>query len=331
MFEAIDTDRFRGERVGVVYGGESPERPVSLETGKALAEALRAGNYEVEEYDIPEDLSAFAENPPSAALLALHGGVGENGTLQGYLEMLGVPYTGSGVLGSALALDKARSKALFRDAGMMTPEFGTMRPDEAAEHAGEIGAWLRRRQLEPPLVVKPSDGGSSQGVRICETTEEVGSAVESLAGELEETPSSGILVEEFIDGPEFTVGLFDSESLGALQVIPGEEFYNYEAKYESDETQYEIVEEPSLLQRLEAAGRMACRTLGCRGVARADFVASEERGDQVLYVLEVNTIPGMTETSLVPKLAKHQGISFESFAELMLSAAALDAPRESPR
>lgn len=329
MFESVDKKRFRGERIGVIYGGESAERPVSLKTGEALAEALRAGEYEVVEYDLPQDLADLTSNPPEAAVLALHGGVGENGTIQGCLEMLEVPYTGSGVLGSALALDKVRSKSLFRDAGMMTPEFGSIGPDEAVEVADDLEPWLRRRQLEPPLVVKPSDGGSSQGVRMCDTTSEVAQAVDGRAGEMDETPSSGILVEEYIDGREFTVGLFGGEPLGALQVIPGEEFYDYEAKYESEETRYEIVEEPSLLQRLEAAGRMAARTLGCRGVSRVDFVAGTERGDQILYVLEVNTIPGMTETSLVPKLAKHQGISFESFAEWMLSNASLHTQQES--
>jgi len=330
MFDWIDTDRFRGERVGVVYGGESPERPVSIETGRALAEALRSKGYEVVEYDLPKDLSDLTSNPPEAALLALHGGVGEDGTLQGYLEMLGVPYTGSGVLGSALAIDKARSKALFRSAGMMTAQFGTIDVAEAEERADEIDEWLRRHDLEVPLVVKPVAGGSSQGIRICESSGEVAEAVEWLGAE-RETSSAEILVEEFVDGPEFTVGVFGSEPIGALRVEPDEGFYDYEAKYESEETRYEVVEEPSLLQRLGAAGRMACRTLGCRGVARADFVAGDERGDQILYILEVNTIPGMTETSLVPKLAKHRGISFESFAELMLSDASLDSTVEARR
>lgn len=326
MLDEIDTSRFEGRRVGVAYGGRSPERPVSLETGEALAEALRAQGYDVEEYDFPDALDRVVENPPAAVLLAFHGGAGENGTIQGFFETLGVPYTGSGVLASALALDKARSKALFREAGMMTPASGRLSPDEAADiDEGGVENWMRRNDLEPPVVVKPTDGGSSQGVAICQTLTDATSAVQAAGREGTHSPSSGVLVEDFVDGEEYTVGFFGSECLGSLQVIPGEEFYDYQAKYESNETRYEIVEKPSLSQRLEAAGRLACETLGCRGVARVDFIAHDDRGDQVLYALEVNTIPGMTATSLVPKLAKHRGVSFEEFAELMISAATCDS------
>lgn len=328
MLEHIDSDRFRDARVGVIYGGRSAERPVSLETGRALAEALRSGGFEVTEYDFPDDRQRFVDEPPAAALLALHGGLGENGAVQGFLEMHGVPYTASGVLASALALDKGRSKALFRESGLMTPDYGELTPSEARGIEGQLEAWLKRRDLEPPVVVKPSHGGSSQGVSICESVASAEEAIEALAADLSQTVSTGILVEKYIDGPEYTVGIFDGESLGALEVIPGEEFYDYHAKYESGETQYQIVERPGMLKRLEAAGDLAYRCLGCRGIARADFVAGDERGDEVLYALEVNTIPGMTETSLVPKLAKHQGISFEEFAALMVGAASLDSTYE---
>lgn len=329
MLDHIDTDRFEGERVGVAYGGRSPERPVSLETGQALADALRSLDYEVAEYDFPEDLDVFVDDPPSVVLVAFHGGSGENGTIQGFFETLGVPYTGSGVLSSALALDKGRSKALFERASIMTPACDRMPLDEAADlDRNDFETWIERRDLSSPAVVKPNDGGSSQGVAICESVDEMFEAVGDIAEGAEETASSGVLVEEYVDGPEYTVGLFDGECLGSLEVIPGEEFYNYEAKYESDETQYEIVDEPGLVKRLEAAGRLAYETLGCRGVARMDFVAGTRRGDQVLYALEANTIPGMTSTSLVPKLAKDQGISFAEFAELMISAATCESPIE---
>ena len=326
MLEHVDTSRFEGQRVGVAYGGRSRERPVSLETGQALAEALRAGDFDVEEYDFPADLDRFVDDPPAAVMLAFHGGSGENGTIQGFFETLGVPYTGSGVLASALALDKGRSKALFRQAGLMTPASGRLDPERAVEiEESELDGWLRRNDLEVPVVVKPTDGGSSQGVAICETLSEAAAAAQEAGEQAGDNPASGVLFEEYIDGPEFTVGLFDGESLGSLRVEPGEEFYDYHAKYESNETDYEIVEAHSLAQRLDAAGQLAYDTLGCRGVARADFIAKEERGDQVLYGLEVNTIPGMTATSLVPKLAKHQGISFERFAALMLSAASCES------
>ncbi len=329
MLDHIDTDRFRGERIGVAYGGRSPERPVSLETGQALAEALRTLDYEVDEYDFPEELHAFVDDPPEAVLVAFHGGSGENGTVQGFFETLGVPYTGSGVLASGLALDKARAKTLFERAGLMTPAWGRMDLTEACDLDEDVfDEWLDRRDLAAPAVVKPTDGGSSQGVAICETIEEMFEAVAGLGADSEQTSSSGVLIEEYVEGPEYTVGLFDGEVLGSLQVIPGEDFYDFHAKYESNETQYEIVEEPSLGQRLRAAGRLAYETLGCRGVARVDFVAGDRRGDQVLYVLEANTIPGMTATSLVPKLAEERGMSFAEFTELMISGATCELPLE---
>lgn len=329
MLEHIDTERFEGRRVGVAYGGRSPERPVSLETGRALAEALRSQGYEVVEYDFFEDLDDFVADPPAAVMLAFHGGAGENGTIQGFFETLGVPYTGSGVLASALALDKGRAKALFDDAGIMTPSSGRMTPDEAADidEAG-LEEWMRRHELEAPAVVKPTDGGSSQGVAIRETSDGILESVRALGREATDASSAGVLVEEYLEGPEYTVGLFDGECLGSLQVIPGDDFYDYHAKYESNETRYEIVEQPGLRQRLEAAGSLAYETLGCRGVARIDFIAKEDRGDQVLYALEANTIPGMTETSLVPKLANERGISFPRFAELMISAARCESDAE---
>lgn len=326
MLEDIDTERFVGERVGVALGGSSSERAVSLKTGEALAQALRDadGDYDVETYDFPSDLDRFVADPPAAVLIAFHGGAGENGTIQGFFETLGVPYTGSGVLASALALDKTRSKALFADAGLMTPASATLAPAEVDDALDDLTGWLSRHDLQTPLVVKPTDGGSSQGVSLCQSDDELVPAIEAAADELGDGPAAGLLVEEYIDGPEFTVGFFDGECLGALEVVPGEDFYDYEAKYESDETEYRIVEEPGMLKRLEAAGRLAYRTLGCRGVARVDFMARTERSDQILYALEVNTIPGMTATSLVPKLAKDRGVSFERFAELMLSTATLD-------
>ena len=321
MLDDIDTSRFQDQHVGVLYGGASPERPVSLETGQALADALRSSGYDVTLYDVPDDLDAVVDDRPAAVLLALHGGAGENGTIQGFLETLGIPYSGSGVLGSALALDKGRSRVLLQDAGLMVPDGERLDFEDATRPPSEWETWLSRHSLELPLVVKPTDGGSSQNVSICRTFEDLAEATGAIVGAASEVdPTSAVLLEEYIEGREYTAGFFDDTFLGALEVIPGEAFYNYEAKYESDETEYHVVEEPSLLQRLEAAGDLARRTLGASGVLRVDFIA-ETQGDPVLYVLEINTIPGMTETSLVPKLADGQGVGFKRFADLMLSAA----------
>lgn len=327
MLEHVDTERFAGERVGVLYGGESPERPVSLETGEALAQALRERGWGVSEYDFPAQRDELLEDPPAAVLLAFHGGAGEDGTVQGFLETVGIPYTGSGVLASALAIDKGRSKAVFRDAGLMTPSGQRLTTSQLRERDASYDweGWLRRAKFEFPLVVKPTDGGSSQGVEICEDLEELRAATDRAAKAAGSGASAGVLIEEFIDGDEYSVGFFGRECLGAIQVVAADSFYDYSAKYESDETEYRTVERPGLMQRLKAAGQLAYTSLGCRGVARVDFMARRERGDEVLYVLEVNTIPGMTATSLVPKMADNHGIDYGEFAELMLSSASLES------
>ncbi|MFB6262570.1 MAG: D-alanine--D-alanine ligase [Bradymonadaceae bacterium] len=324
MLETIDTERFEGEVVGVAYGGESPEREVSLETGQALAQALRAREYEVAEYDLPADLDRLIDERPAAVLLAFHGGAGEDGTIQGFLDTLGIPYTGSGVAASALAMDKARAKSVLQRAGLMTPDWGRFPFGEALQRGeDDWREWLRREGLEVPVVVKPTHGGSSQHVAICESAGEIAQSASRIAEEVDRVDAAGGMVEEFVDGDHYTVGFFDDTCLGSLQVVPDEEFYDYEAKYESSETEYRPVEaeRPDLARRLEIAGRLAYDALGCRGVARADFIARRDRGDEILHVLEVNTIPGMTASSLVPKLARQQGIGFEEFADLMLSAA----------
>jgi D-alanine-D-alanine ligase len=202
----------------------------------------------------------------------------------------------------------------------MVPDGERLDLDEADREPSDWASWLSEQSLELPVVVKPTDGGSSQNVAICRDLDSLASAARDVVEGARNSPSSAILIETWVEGREYTAGFFEETFLGGLEVVPGEEFYDYEAKYESDATDYRIVEDPSLLQRLEAAGHLARRALGAEGVLRADFVIETE-GDPVLYVLEVNTIPGMTETSLVPKLAAEQGIDFEDFAELMLSAA----------
>ncbi len=324
MLEHIDLNRFEGETVGVLYGGESEERSVSLETGQALAEALRARGRgrTVREYDLPDDLEMLLEDPPAAALLAFHGGRGEDGTLQGFLETLGIPYTGSGVLASALAIDKVRSKAIFKDVGLMTPPGGGI--ETSCVEQTNWSDWLKRRNLELPVVVKPSDGGSSQQVALCREIDDVRQAAEAIASAAGGSSRRQVMVEAYLEGTEYTVGWFDDTCLGSLEVEPAQEFYDWEAKYESEQTAYKPVERPGLVKRLEAAGALAYRALGCRGVARVDFIARRGGdGDEILYVLEANTIPGMTSTSLVPKLASRRGVDFERFTETMLCAAQL--------
>ena len=322
MLEHIDRSRFRGKTVGVVYGGTSAERPVSLRTGRGLADALREAGYEVAEYDLPADLDRVVAERPAAVLIGLHGGAGENGTLQGFLNLLGVPYTGSGVGASALAIDKERSKALFRDAGVPTPRGVFLA--QAGLEADAAGRATEAAGLTLPLVVKPNDDGSSVGVAICRDGEAVAAAVAQISESGASQPSAGALIEEYLAGPEYTVGFFDGQCLGAIEVRPGEDFYDFTAKYESDQTAYIPVEDAELASALERLGRAAYNALGCRGVARVDLKSRAADDPEDLYVLEVNTIPGMTATSLVPKLAARQGISFSAFAESMVAAARTD-------
>jgi D-alanine-D-alanine ligase len=329
MLTDDDIDALTDQKVGVVYGGASRERPISLETGHALADALGAfGLDDVAEYDVPDDLERMVDEQPDRVLLALHGGAGEDGTLQGFLEVHGIAYTGSGVAASALAMDKWRSKAVFGQAGLTTPNGAEIRGDQvdawdADAPPGGWGWFLNERDLGPPTVVKPVDDGSSVGITMCDTPAEVGRRVTEL---LAEQDRGRLLIEQRIDGAEYTVGLFNGESMGALEVEPSEAFYDYTAKYESSGTEYAPIEAGAWLDKLEAAGRQAYQALGCSGVARVDFIGRPSGGGESLsqlVTLEVNTIPGMTESSLVPKLAARQGLEFPEFAAAMLANASL--------
>lgn len=306
--------KFRGQRVGVVLGGDSDERDVSLRTGRALAEALRSLGYDVSVYDVPSDIPRLVSDRPAAVLLGLHGGSGENGTFQGFLEALSIPYTGSGVLASALAMDKARTKALLRNADVPTAHSIVLHPGDAVD-ADAVGATLGW-----PVVAKINDGGSSVGVFLCKDAAELTRAASEIGAMHVGAASAAILIEQYIAGEEYTVGIFGDMPLGVIQVVAQNPFYDYEAKYGSAGTQYVPLPQGELHDRLVAVAQRTYAVLGCRGVARVDVMV---RGRD-LFVLEVNTIPGMTETSLVPKMARNLGLSFADFAERMLDSATLD-------
>jgi D-alanine-D-alanine ligase len=309
MLNHVETGKFRGRPVGVVLGGDSDEREVSLSTGRALTGALKSLGYDVTVYDVPRDIDRLVADRPAAVLLGLHGGSGENGTFQGFLEALGIPYSGSGVLASALAMDKARAKAILRTADVPTPN-SLFVDDVASADAEAIGATLGW-----PLVAKVNDGGSSVGVFLCHDEAELASALDALSA------TSGVLLEQYIEGEEFTVGFFDHVCLGVIRVDAANEFYDFDAKYDSDQTEYHPVEpEHPLFDRLVSLAETTYETLGCRGVARVDVIAR----DRELFVLEANTIPGMTATSLIPKMARRLGIEFDVFVERMLDAATTD-------
>lgn len=317
MIKLNDEHSYKGKKIGVALGGESSERAISLKTGRAFMTALQSLGYEVAEYDIATDLARLAAEAPAAVVLGVHGGIGENGVLQGFLEALKIPYTGSGPLASALAMDKARAKAVMADSG--TPVAGGIRlAGGEVRSSAELSERLGAEGLSFPLVIKLNDGGSSVGVYICRDLTAAFQAVEALSAMLDGAASSGILVERYLSGAEYSVGFSDHEFLGAIQIVPQAEFYDFQAKYESTSTDYRFVEDIMLLDSLQRIGRLAYNALGCRGVARVD-VKADEKGE--LFVLEVNTIPGMTETSLVPKLAARRGLNFAQFVEWMLESA----------
>ena len=305
-------------RVAVLLGGNSSEREVSLETGAAVLGALRSGGIHAEAWDPAErSLVELAGAGFDRVWIALHGPGGEDGALQGALEWLGIPYTGSGTMASALAMDKVRSKHLFYSAGIPTPRYAVVRqPSRAILAAEELGY---------PLIIKPSGQGSSVGMSKVFEAEDLKPAVE-LALEY----GSEALIERCVIGKELTVSVLQGEALPSIRIETPRVFYDYRAKYESDRTEYfcpgtDSEEEEAQYRALAIA---AFSELGCRGWGRVDFVAGADGEPQIL---EVNTVPGMTSHSLVPMAAREAGISFEELCWRILETSmnASDVARES--
>lgn len=297
-------------RVAVILGGKSNEREVSLRTGRAVAEGLRRRGHEVEEVDAGGDwIPRVQALRPDAAFVALHGRWGEDGTVQGVLEILGIPYTGSGVLASAVAMDKVASKRMFEACGVPTPGWQVLGPGEAA-------SALR---IRPPLVAKPPRGGSTLGVGVARTPDEIPAALDAAR-----SCEPEVLVEEFVEGRELTVGFLDRDALPVVEIVPESGFYDYESKYTPGRTRYLCPAplEPGLEPRVVEVARMAYDALGCSGAARVDL-RLDPAGRP--WVLEVNTIPGMTPTSLLPKAAAAAGVGFDELVDRMLAGASLKA------
>lgn len=292
-------------RVAVFMGGDSAEREVSLKSGSAVLAALQSAGVDAVGMDVRGCLLGAVEQPQfDRVFIALHGRGGEDGTLQAILGQAGIPYTGSEVLASALAMDKLRTKYVFQGCGLPTPAFRAMTSGAEAE---EIVA-----SLGVPLSVKPAHEGSSIGIR------KVGNAVELVeAYEAAAALDDLVLVEKWIEGPEFTVSLLQDQALPAIGLSTDHAFYDYDAKYLADDTHYRIPcgLAPEDEVRLQQLALDAFRVLGCRTWGRVDIM-QDRSGD--FWLLEVNTVPGMTDHSLVPMSARAAGIGFEELVVRIL-------------
>lgn len=303
-----------GLSIAVLMGGRSAEREVSLNTGEQVMAALRERGAEAFALD-PIDLSFIDElraQRPDVVFVCLHGRYGEDGTVQGLLELLGLPYVGSGVLASALAMDKVASKHMFAACGVPTPEYAVVVREEPWS-VEELVAAVGER-----CVVKPASEGSAIGVSIVHELKELSGAV-AAAFEHDDV----VLVERFVDGVEVTVGVLGSArpfALPTLEIVPEHEFYDYESKYVPGMSRHIIPARipETAQQRCAELAVAAHRALGCRGVSRTDIIV--EPGGAA-WVLEVNTIPGMTRTSLLPDAARAAGIEFPDLCALLVGYA----------
>ncbi len=300
-----------GKKIGVLLGGLSAEREISLKTGNAALQALQQLGYSAVAIDVNLNLPQQLDQAGiEIVFIALHGRFGEDGRVQGLLEMLQIPYTGSGVLASSVAIDKVVTKQLLLYHDLPTPDFDFIR-------VGDSAADLLKRRHRLPLIVKPSREGSTIGITIARDEKALCRGVE-IAAALDGT----VLVEDFIEGVELTVSVLNGKALPIIKIVPKSGFYDYQAKYHAGDTEYLLPApiDKDIYQSVQDAAVKACRSLGCRGAARVDFMLCEDK----FYCIEVNTIPGMTETSLLPKAAQGAGIDFPQLVEMILLDADLD-------
>lgn len=303
-------EELKSKKIAVLYGGLSAEREVSLKSGAAVHGALVDLGYNAMAIDVDRNLArVLADNEVDLAFIALHGRYGEDGAVQGLLEMAGIPYTGSGVLASALAMNKVYAKAAFSAAGMLIAPYVVVERGKTFDPQ-TIGFPF-------PVVVKPSQEGSSVGISIVKDPKDMGAALETAFRYDRE-----VLVEQFIDGREIQVGILEDRALGAIEIIPRNQFYDFEAKYTPGMAEH-VFPAPlpeGLYQKALEAGAAAHRALGCSSYSRVDLLVTAS-GE--CYVLEVNTLPGMTALSLFPEIAGGVGIQFGELLERILLTSSL--------
>lgn len=302
-----------GKHVAVLMGGFSSERPVSLSSGNSCADALEKVGYRVTRVDVGRDIArVLADLSPEVAFNALHGPYGEDGTIQGVLEYLQIPYTHSGVLASALAMHKEQAKRVAKSVGIPVAEARVM-------NRHEIGG---KHPMKPPYVVKPVCEGSSFGVVIVKEDQ---SHPPQILGSSEWRYGDTVMVERYIHGRELTCAVMGNVALGVCEIIPvGHSFYDYDSKYVKGGSKHEIPAKisPNIYQKIQTLTLKAHQAIGCRGVSRSDFRYDDRHSENgELVWLEVNTQPGMTPTSLVPEIAQHAGHDFGELLSWMVEDA----------
>ena len=301
------------KKIGVLLGGLSSEREVSLASGNAIQSALKDKGYHAVAIDVGRDVTEkIKDSGIEVAFIALHGRFGEDGAIQGLLEVMGIPYTGSGILASALGMNKTVSKQVFRSRGLLVGPYEVIYAGDAAKVNDAL------EEIRFPAVIKPHAEGSSVGVSLVFKREDVAAAV-TLALKY----GNEFLIEKFIRGKEVQVGILGNRALGAIEIVPKRAFYDYAAKYEkgmSDHFFPARISDAAYTRTLEA-GLAAHQAIGCRGYSRVDFIIDESGAP---YILEVNTLPGMTATSLLPEIANGVGIPFPDLVEEILRLAIVE-------
>ena len=302
------------EKVTVLMGGISAERDVSLDSGKACAKALSEIGFDVTSLDAKDDfIEKLIKNKPDKVFNALHGRFGEDGSIQGLLEHLKIPYTHSGILSSAIAMDKLTSKKIFKEAKISSPEYLAIKTLEDFQ-SSKIGY---------PCVVKPNNEGSSVGVYIFNEPKK--SDDDTIVTLLKKY--NFLILEKYIPGREIQVAVIGSKALGGIEIVPTRSFYDYEAKYSANAKTKHIIpvkiNEADYKKILDMA-LQAHNILGCRGVTRSDFRYNESDKVNKIYILEVNTQPGMTSLSLVPEIANYYGISFNELVKWIINDASIN-------
>ena len=309
-------------------GGLSAEHDVSMRSGLAIYQGLQELGYNSVMINVNRDIAGVLKKEKvKLAVIALHGGTGENGAMQGLLDVLNIPYTGSGVLASALAMDKEASKKMFQYHGIpVAPSMvikkrkSSKKKTKTGTETNEAGVYqfpdFPKPDYELPWVVKPASEGSSIGVGLVKNENDLVPCLEKTF-EL----GSRIIIEKFIKGKELHIGIIGNRILGGVEVRPSLEFYNYEAKYTSGLTEYVLPPEidEGAYENTKKMALRAFTALGCAGAARVDFIVDEK--DHTPYILEINTLPGMTTTSLLPKIARSAGLSFNDLIEEMIKHA----------